>query len=225
MTKVFKGRSTLFIAIAFCLVALLKVTPVNAAETWGLFIFDDSTSTLSYPYSNSKATAKEGDKIQLDAKLCKYDNTNTSGKINKTDCKAVDVNYTTKNTSVVKVSNSGLVTILKAADDGATINVETKNVVEETATSTSAATKLSETYVISSISAIKNEVANDPNDITEEEDPDDEDEGSTTNFTKDVKTTMNPSTGIGSYLLVILLLIPVGCYIVLKKEKNTETNY
>ena len=46
MTKVFKGRSTLFIAIAFCLVALLKVTPVNAAETWGLFIFDDSTSTL-----------------------------------------------------------------------------------------------------------------------------------------------------------------------------------
>ena len=68
-------------------------------------------------------------------------------------------------------------------------------------------------------------MANDPNDITEEEDPDDEDEGSTTNFTKDVKTTMNPSTGIGSYLLVILLLIPVGCYIVLKKEKNTETNY
>lgn len=220
----------LFIIVSLFFVMVFGISNVNADESWGLFIFDDSTSTLSFPYSSFKSNAKVGDQIQLYAKVCSYDPNSTSAKIdmNSSSCKDVEVNWSTNDKKTIDLTSSGLINILKENSDGVTVVAETKDVVSETATTVSAAIKLNESYAISSIEKEKSEKVisgstdsdslnnnNNNNNVKDEEFVND--------FSKDVKTKSNPVTGNNNYLLFIIpILVVGGSVIALKSNKKVQ---
>ena len=213
-------KSLFLMGFSLIFVMIFGIVNVKADETTRLFIFDDSLTKLDYPYAGGRQKAKDGDKIQLQPKLCTYD-ANLHNSVSKTDasCRDVEVTYSTNDSQAINVSDTGLITINKGTYGGATVTVETKEAIAEIEGSTPR--KLSDTYKIYAIESEEN-VHTTVVDLTPTKKTTTTKKKNTTStkFYKTVKTYYNPSTGIEDYLVYIVIsALVVGTVVVLKNKR------